>query len=135
MNNSHDHPHIHHQNVVIGDIFLHLEAKPIIIQVVIQSPLATSPLALDKPVVHRLSTNSSGKTGSQGIVSCDLKNSLPIKGIRERTKSSSTKKLMRVHKASLTLVKELKSKVSGSNQTELKSIVANANVNTEHTYF
>ncbi|CAF3242683.1 unnamed protein product [Rotaria socialis] len=135
MNNSHDHPHIHHQNIVIGDIFLHLETKPIIIQVVIQSPLATSPLTLDKPVVHRLSPNSSGQTGSQGIISCDLKNSVPIKATHERTKSSSTKKLMRVHKASLALVKELKSKVSSSNQSELKSITTNANVNAEHTYF
>jgi len=115
--------HQHHQHVVVmGDILLHSESKITIIQVIIQSLSTTSSLTVDKPIIHRLSPNSSGINGLQTIVPCELKNTPPVKEMNERIKSSSSKKLMRMHKAGLALVKELKSKVKTSNYTEEKTL-------------
>ncbi|CAF0804412.1 unnamed protein product [Rotaria sordida] len=133
MNNTHDH---HPQNIIIGDILLHLESKPTIIQVVTHTILSTaSSLIVDKPIIRRLSPNSSGTSTSQTIISCDLKNNLPIKSTHERIKTSSKKKLMRVPKASMALVKEWKSKVTNPTHPELKSYTTNTNIDNEHTYF
>jgi len=114
--------HQPHHPIVIGDILLHSESKISIIQVVIQSLTITSSSTLDKPTIHRLSSNSSGTNGVQTTVPCDLKNISTDKLNSERTKtSSSTKKLMRMHKAGLALVKELKSKVIITNHNEQKT--------------
>jgi len=118
------------QHVVIGDILLHSGSKITLIQVVIHS-LSTAPsLTLEKPNIHRLSANSSGTVGSQTLVPCDLKNAPSVKITPERTKpSSSSKKLLRMQKAGMALVKELKSKVATPNHT------TNANTDDEGTQF
>jgi hypothetical protein len=109
--------HQHHHQINIGDILLHSESKITIIQVVSQS---TSSLTFDKPIIRRLSPNSSGTNGVQTIVPCDVKNIPPLKDSHERLKTSSTKKFMRMQKAGLALVKELKSKVITPNHSEQK---------------
>jgi hypothetical protein len=119
-NDGNDHQHQH--SIVMGDILLHSESKIIVVQVVIQSLSTTSSSTLNKPTIHRLSPNSSGTNTLQTIVPCDLKNNPPIKINHERTKTSSSKKIIRMHKAGLALVKELKSKVITPNQTEQKTI-------------
>jgi hypothetical protein len=125
----------HRQNVVIGDILLHSESKITIIQVIIQS-LSTIPSSThDKPLIRRLSPNSSGTIGSQTLVPCDLKNTTVIKVTHERTKTSSSKKIIRMHKAGLALVKELKSKVGTSSKTTTKSLTANTDAESERTHF
>ncbi|CAF2413377.1 unnamed protein product [Rotaria sp. Silwood2] len=135
LNNNHDHHH--YQNIVIGDIVLHSELKPTIIPVVIHSILSTtSSVTIDKSIIRRLSPNSSGTSASQTIVSCDLKNSLPVKDTHERIKlSSSKKKLMNMHKVSMAFVKEFKSKVKSPTHPELKSFTTNTNIDNEQTYF
>ncbi|CAF0847552.1 unnamed protein product [Rotaria sp. Silwood1] len=136
MNSNHDHDH--HQNIIIGDIVLHSELKPTIIPVVTHSiPSTKSPSTVDKPVIRRLSPNSSGTSASQTIVSCDLKNSLPVKGTQEQIKTSSLpkKKLMSMHKAGVAFVKEWKSKVKNPTHPELKSFTTSTNIENEQTYF
>jgi hypothetical protein len=120
-----------HQHIVIGDILLHSELNITIIQVVIHSLSVTSPLTVDKPIIHRLSANSSGTNGFP----CDLKNTSPDKVTPERIKKSlsSRKKLIRMHKAGLALVKEFKSKVVTSNHNDSKSV--NMNTDNERTDF
>lgn len=123
--------HNHQQHVVVGDILLHTEEKIIPIQVFSQLLSATSSLTPDKQIIQRLLPNSSKTNTSQTTVSCDLKNTTSIKPTSEPIKnSSSSKKILRIHKAGLALVKEFKSKVIISNQTEQKSITAD----TERTY-
>lgn len=126
-----------HQSIVIGDILLHSESKTSVIQVLENSRPTTPSLIPEKPIINRISPNSSGTTGVNTIVACDLKNTAPVKEINERIKSSSSskKKLMNVHKASMAFVKELKSKVSSSNHVELKSYTTNTNSEGQKTYF
>jgi len=93
--------HQPHHPIVIGDILLHSESKISIIQVVIQSLTTTPSSTLDKPIIHRLSSNSSGTNGLQTIVPCDLKNissgKLNHEQIKTSSSSSSSKKIMRIH--------------------------------------
>lgn len=125
-----------HQQVIIGDILLHSGSKITTIQVVIHSlPTTTPSLTLDKSIIHRPSQTPSGANGSQTIVPCDLTNTPPKKETQERTKSLSSKKLMRMQKAGVALVKELKSKVVASNQTESKTTTVYTNNNDEGTQF
>lgn len=133
MNNTHDHPH--HSNIIVGDLLLHSESKTIVIQVVTPSSPAPSPLPNEKPAIRRLLPSATGTNGSQSIVSCDLKNSQPIKGTNDRPKSSSAKKLMRMHKAGLQMVKEFKSKVKTSNQAETNSVITHTGTESDRTYF
>ena len=134
INNSNDQHH--HQGIVVGDIILHLESKPVILQVIIQSQPTAPSVALDTPNVYRLPLNSSGISSLQTVVPCDLKNDLPAKVNRERTKMSlSAKTLMNVQKAGWAMVKELKSKVASSNHSEHKTLNAVINTDSETTNF
>ncbi|UJR23250.1 hypothetical protein I4U23_026270 [Adineta vaga] len=122
--------------LILGDILLHCESKLVTIQVVTQTSRTTSPLTYEKPIIHRLSANSTGTNNSQTLVPCDLKNALPIKVTSERTKSTlSTKKLVRMQKAGVALVKEFKSKVVNGNHSESKAITVHEDSNREQTKF
>ncbi|CAF1251070.1 unnamed protein product [Adineta steineri] len=132
----HNHHQQQQQHVVIGDILLHSDSKTAIIQVVIHSLKTSSSLTSDKPIIQRQSANSSGINNSQAIVSCDLKNTPPIKVTEEQVKSRSSKKLVRIQKAGMALVKDFKSKVIHTNQSEPKTTnTKNTNSDTEQTYF
>jgi hypothetical protein len=112
--------HQHHHQIVIGDVLIHSETKITVIPVIIQSVSPVSSVILNKPIIHRLSQNSSGTNGPQTIIPCDLKNTIPVKVSQPQIKTS--KKLLRMHKAGLALVKEFKSKVISPNDTEPKSL-------------
>ncbi len=132
MNDVSDH---HDHQVVVGDILLHFEPRITIIQVVAQLLSPTSSSTLNKPVIHRPSGNSSKMNGSQTIIPCDLKNTPSAKPSHERIKSSSSsKRMLRMHKAGLALVKELKHKVINSNHAEQKTLTVNTTDDHERTH-
>ncbi len=125
--------HQHHHQIIIGDILIHSETKITLIPVVIQSISSISSIIPNKPIIHRLSPpNSSGTNGSQTIIPCDLKNTVPVKVSQPRTKSS--KKFLRIPKAGLVLVKEFKSKVISPNDTEPKALTTNTTDDNERTH-
>ncbi len=125
----------HHHQIIIGDVLLHSETKITAIPVVIQSISLISSVIPNKPIIHRLSPNSSGTNGSQTIIPCDLKNNIPVKVSHARTKTSpSSKKLLRMHKAGLAFVKEFKSKVITPNDTEPKALTTTTIDDNERTH-
>ena len=126
-----------HAHVVIGDILLHSKSKLTIIRVVTPSlPSSTLSAVCDKPIIHRLSANSSGTNAPQTLVPCDLKNTPPVKADPERVKSSSSsKKLMRMQKAGLALVKEFRTKVINGNHPEPKASKAHTEFDHQQTQF
>ena len=124
----------HHHHIVIGDILLHSESKILTIPVIINLLSPTSSSTIAKPIIRRLTPNSSGTNGSQTIIPSDLKNTASVKvnSERRRTSLSSKKKFLRMHKAGLALVKEFKSKVISLNHNDLKSV--NTNTNDQRTH-
>jgi hypothetical protein len=97
------------QSIVIGDILLHLGIKTTPIQVIVQSLTTKPSQGSNKPTIPRL-----GITNNETKISCDLKNSAQDKPKRKRT----SKKIMHMHKAGWTLIKELRSKVITINHTD-----------------
>ena len=119
--------------IIVGDILLHNQMKVTTVQVVTQILPPTSASPHEKPMIHRLSANSTRTNNSQAAVPCDLKNTTQVKTTSERPRSST--KLIRMQKAGVALVKELKSKVVHGNHLESKTINENSDTDLEQTHF
>ncbi|CAF1094596.1 unnamed protein product [Adineta ricciae] len=119
--------------IIVGDIVLHNELKVTIVQVVTQILPSTSASPYEKPMIHRLSANPTRTNNSQAAVPCDLKNTTPVTTTSERPRSST--KLIRMQKAGVALVKELKSKVVNGNHPESKTINENPDTDPKQAHF
>lgn len=121
-----DNHHYHQQQqIIIGDLLLHSETKIVVIPVSIQSSPSILSTKSNSSIIHRSLPSSSGTNQSTTMISCDLRNTSPVKSSHSQSKTFPTKKLRRMRKAGLAIVKELKTKVITPNYTSSRTVTVN----------
>jgi hypothetical protein len=103
----------------IGDILVHSDSQIHVIQIVTYAVANPLPATLIRPEIRRWPLKPVDIKRLPSNIEYDLKNSPTNKVTFEQEKtSSSSKKLMRMHKAGWTMVKDLKDKVFTGKSTD-----------------